>query len=230
MSENNNERDEMLNHNPEEPKDAAPAEEPIKSIEQTVEDLKKKIQGLANEEADEPAEPKIDLGLSDEQKEKVEDFKENTMKTVNETIEDVRKKAEEFTKSSNVQKTIEYLRKNVMTAVDTAKEKFEEFRSNPEVKKTMDDAGDKLREFTEKAGDKLDDFLTDDRKNDIKKNFEKAGDAVSQSVDSASKAINEFISKPEVQETIEKTKAGAKDLAEKGTAVIKDLFDKKDGE
>jgi hypothetical protein len=230
MSENNNERDGMLNQNTDEPNDKAPAEEPIKSIEQTVEDLKKKIQGLAGEDQDEAEKPGIDFGISEEQKEKVEELKENTMKTVSETIEDVKKKAEELTKSPDVQKTIEYLRRNVMTAVDTAKVKFNEFRENPEVKKTMDDAGAKLREFTEKAGDTIDNILTDDRKNDIRKNFEKAGDAVSQSVDSASKAINEFVSKPEVQETIEKTKAGAKDLAEKGTAVIKDLFDKKDGE
>ena len=122
------------------------------------------------------------------------------------------------------------LRKNVMTAVDTAKAKFDEFRSNPEVKKTLDDAGAKVREFGDKAGDAIDNILTDDRKNDIRKNLEKAGDAVSQSVDNASRAINDFVSKPEVQETIEKTKAGAKDIAEKGTAVIKDLFEKKDGE
>ena len=40
----------------------------------------------------------------------------------------------------------------------------------------------------------------------------------------------DFVNKPEVQETIEKTKSSAKDIADKGSAAIKDFFENKDGE
>ncbi len=203
------------------------AKEPIASIEQTVEDLKKKIQGITEEKGEEKP---IELKLSDEQKQKIEDIKDNTVKSVNETIENVRKTADNFSKSVDVQKTVNYLKANVVGAIDTAKSKIEEIRENPELKKTLDEAGTKVREFGEKAGDTVEGLFSEEQKTGIRKNVEKAGDVVSSTVDSASKAITDFVNKPEVQEKIEKTKAGAMDLASKGSAAIKELFDKKEGE
>jgi hypothetical protein len=241
MSENNN-RDDLIEQAKEEisglresvEKAAADmkesAKEPIASIEQTVEDLKKKIQGLSEEKGEGEASNPIEFKISDEQKEKIEVLKNNTAKTVNDTIDDVRRKAEEFTKGVDVQKTLDYIKDNVVKAVDTAKQRFDELRDNPDVKKTIDEAGTKVREFSEKAGSTVEGLLSEDQMNALKKNIDKASEVMTSTVDTASKKITEFVNKPEVQETIEKTKSGAKEFADKGSAVIKDIFDKKEGE
>ena len=202
------------------------AAEPIESIEKTVEDLKKKIQDLSKE----PGEPKqgIDLKLSEENMEKIETIKNNTINSVNETISQVKKTAAEFTNRDEVRKTVDYLKANAVKAIDTARSKINEIVENPEVKKTLDTAGEKVKEFGEKSSKTIEGLLSEEQKDSIRKGLEQAGETVKETYEKTSKAINDYVSKPEVQETIEKTKAGAKDLADKGAELFKDLFDKKE--
>ncbi|MBR2676274.1 MAG: hypothetical protein IKE28_05135 [Solobacterium sp.] len=199
--------------------------EPIQSIEKTVEDLKKKIQNLSSEENGE-SKPGIDLKLSEENKEKIETIKNNTINTVNETIGQAKKAAQDMTNKEELSKTLEYLKANAMKAVDTAKETISNLMENADVKKTIDSAESMVKEFGEKTSKTIEGFLPEDKKESIRKGLEQAGEAVSETVDKTSKAIDEFVKKPEVQDTIEKTVTGAKDLANKGAEMIKDLLDK----
>jgi hypothetical protein len=205
------------------------------SIEKTVEDLRRKIKEISvdDDNAEKEDEPKltVDFKLNDEQKAKIEEIRENTMKSVNETISEVKHKADEITASPDIQKTISFLKANAIKAVDIAKAKIEEIRENPDFQKTIDTAEDKAREFGETAKKTVDGLMTEERLDEIKKNIAKAEEAVSSGVDSASKAINEFVKKPEVQETIDKTVATAKEVADKGVNAINNLLNKKsDGE
>ena len=202
------------------------AAEPMESIEKTVEDLKKKIQDLSREPGE--SKPGIDLKLSDENKEKIETIKNNTINSVTDTISQVKKSAEEFTNREDVRKTIDYLKANAFKAIDTAREKINDIVENPDVKKTLDTAGAKVKEFSEKSTKTIEGLLSDEQKDSLRKGFDQASEAVKETVEKTSKAINEYVNKPEVQDVIEKTKAGAKDFADKGTEVFKDLFDKKD--
>ncbi len=199
--------------------------EPIQSIEKTVEDLKKKIQNLSSEEGGEGKSP-IDLKLSEENKEKIETLKNNTINTVNETISQAKKAAEDLTNKDELSKTLAYLKANALKAVDTAKETFNNIMENPDVKKTIDSAESVVKEIGEKTTKTIEEYLPEDKMETIRKGLEQAGEAVSSTVDKTSKAIDEFVKKPEVQETIEKTVTGAKDLANKGAEMIKDLLDK----
>lgn len=203
-------------------------DKPIESIEKTVEDLKKKIQEITSDTGE--AKAPIDFKLNDEQKEKIETIRRNTVESVSNTINEVRKKADEVKENADVQKTIDFLKANAIKAVDTAKAKITEFYENPDVRKTLDNAGAKARELGDTAARKVDSMLSDQQKEALKTNFEQISGKVVEGVDTASKKINEFVAKPEVQQTIQKTREGARELADKGADMIKDLFDKKDGE
>jgi hypothetical protein len=223
------------------------ADHAAESIEKTVEDLRRKIKEISSDEekADDEPTPSVDFGLNEEQKAKIEEIRENTMKSVNETISEVKKKADEFTSNPDVRKTIDFLRANAIKAVDTARAKIEEIREKPELKrtfdsaedavkgfegtarKTLDSAEEKAKEFSESAKKTVDGFLTEEKMEEIKKGIEKAEDAVNTTVDSAAKAINDFVNKPEVQDTIDKTVSTAKEMAEKGVSAINSMFKKR---
>jgi hypothetical protein len=224
-------------------------EQAAENIEKTVEDLRRKIKEISSDEekgSGEPT-PSVDFGLNEEQKAKIEEIRENTMKSVNETISEVKKKADEFTANPDVKKTIDFLKANAIKAVDTARAKIDEIREKPEVKRTIDNAEDamkgfegsakktfegaeeKAKEFSESAKKTVDGFLTEEKMEEIRKGIEKAEGAVNTTVDNATKAINEFVNKPEVQETIDKTVSTAKEMAEKGVSAINSMF-KKDTE
>ena len=193
--------------------------EPIDSIEKTVEDLKKKIQELADvedkEEGNEPVVDNIKVDENDVEAEeegfeipefanqdndsKADGFKETTMKTVNDSINTLRNGAEKVMANPELQKTLNYIKENAMKAFGSAKEKIDEISANPKVQQTSQKAAETLKN----AGEKMNEVIR----------------PVVQNVD-------EFMKKPEVQDTIEKVRTTTADAVEKVSDKVKDFFDK----
>lgn len=209
------------------------AKEPVESIEKTVEDLKKKIQEIneASEKEDTDKEDRKlnipDFKLNEEQKEKITDIRQKTVETVNKSIDEIKSKAESFSKDPSVAKTVAYVKDNAFKAVDAAKTRINEIYTNPDVQTKLNDAGEKAKSFTETAYKAVSDKIPNDTKEKLNKDLTEAGKAVKTGAENLQTSVNDFIAKPEVQDAIEKTKAGAKDLAEKGSKAINDLFNKK---
>ncbi len=191
--------------------------EPIESIEKTVEDLKKKIQELADIEDKEEAAAALEENeeddfeipsfVSGEQKDsKIDEIKNETVKTVNESIRQLRTGAEKVMASDEMQKTLAYIKENAVKAVDTAKVTINEIAENPTVRETSQKAMDTLKIASDKA--------------------KEAGDVIVEAVKPVVQNVDEFMKKPEVQETIVKVRTTTAETYEKVSEKVKDLLNK----
>ena len=84
------------------------------------------------------------------------------------------------------------------------------------------------KEAIDQAKDYIDVRVSDEEKERLKKNINEAAEAVNEQVKVAQSKINEFISKPEVRETLDKAKESAAELAKKGAEALKKVLDKND--
>ena len=105
--------------------------EPIDSIEQTVEDLKKKIAELSEEKE---LEAENNNEAADERMQKIQEIKDATVNTLKNSISDIKEKAQNVSANPDVQKTIAYIKENAVKAVDLAKIKIDEISNDPKVK------------------------------------------------------------------------------------------------
>lgn len=198
--------------------------EPIESIEKTVEDLKRKIQELSDEDkaASEKAEEEQ---KNTNAKEKVSEMYDTAAKTITEGFNELKGKAVEAANSEEMKKSIEYIKANAAKAITVAKDKFNQLKNDPNIQAAGSKAADSFGKFADAAKTKGQDFydhLDDKTKTNMEDAYQKASKAVSDGV----KAVDEFVSRPDVQEKITEVKTTAVDLAQKGVESIKDLIDK----
>ncbi len=239
--ENKNTTDNENKENPESTEEKKPInfdddKEPIDSIEKTVENLKKRIQEIsAEDESDDDTESDsadIPSFANNEAKDRMNEMKNDAVNMARDSYGKLKGKAASIDASENFRKTVDYVMKNAVKAVDTAKLKINEFAENPDVKRTMKDAGDNLKKAGEYAGSKAQEagrYISDHMDTKTKENLQNAANTAGQAVnDTARKAVtavNDFVQKPEVQETISKVRENAADLADKGQEAIGSFFD-----
>ena len=196
--------------------------ENIDDIEKTVEDLKKKIQEIS-EESREEKDMDESVPRFAEAKKKIREIRENTVRSVNQSIADVKEAAEKPHDLEEFSKTMSYIKDNAQKAVESARIRIDEIKNDPKVKSGLQDVQDKRKEALDKTKNYIDSKLSDKQKEDLKNTSEKAGKVLNDTARSAAKAMDDFVNKPEVQEF--NRKAG--DLAEKGVNKVKDFFNKK---
>ena len=194
----------------------------IDDIEKTVEDLKKKIQEIS-EESREEKDMDESVPRFAEAKKKIREIRENTVRSVNQSIADVKEAAEKPHDLEEFSKTMSYIKDNAQKAVESARIRIDEIRNDPKVKSGLQDVQEKGKEALDKTKNYIDSKLSDKQKEDLKNTSEKAGKVLNDTARSAAKAMDDFVNKPEVQEF--NRKAG--DLAEKGVNKVKDFFNKK---
>ncbi|MBR2067510.1 MAG: hypothetical protein IJ875_04530 [Solobacterium sp.] len=176
-------------------------EEPLDTIEKTVEDLRKKIQELSDEQdarkeqysipefASEEVEKIEEIIKEDEEivKEKTEDLKDNALKVMNDSFENVKSATNKVLQDKpELKKSVDFIKNNAMKAVDVAKDKYKDLAKNP-----------KVAELSEKA-------------NDAMKDAANIASETAKSVSTAMKPLldnaQEYIQKKEVQEKLDKVK------------------------
>lgn len=196
--------------------------ENIDDIEKTVEDLKKKIQEIS-EESREEKDMDESVPRFAEAKKKIREIRENTVRSVNQSIADVKEAAEKPHDREEFSKTMSYIKDNAQKAVESARIRIDEIKNDPKVKSGLQDVQDKGKEALDKTKNYIDSKLSDKQKEDLKNTSEKAAKVLNDTARSAARAMDDFVNKPEVQEL--NRKAG--DLAEKGVNKVKDFFNKK---
>lgn len=238
MSTENNEKKETTEEKKE--IDFRDPKEPIDSIEKTVEDLKKKIQELNEQEEEKAKEETQDDGVnipsfvSEEQKARIREIKESTVRTVSDSIDSIKEKAGNA-KSPDLSDTIAYIKANAVKAVELAKVKIDEVKNDPKVQSAADKAGDSLRKVSAAAADqakKAADYVDTHMDPQTKENLKNAADKASQAVNEGTKKVvtnvNDFVNRPDVQDSIGKAREKAADLADKGSKVVSGLLNRKD--
>ncbi len=194
--------------------------EPIESIEKTVEDLKRKIQELSEE--NDAAEAEKENG--DAAKEKISETLDSTAKKVADGLNDLKEKAKDAATSDEMQKSIAYIKANAVKALDAAKTTINSLKNDPNLQAAGNKAVDSVSKFADAAknkGEEMYGHLDDQTKSNIEGVCNKVSDGVKEGI----KAVDEYMSRPEVQEKISEVKTTAVDLAQKGAEKVKDLID-----
>ena len=203
--------------------------EPIESIEQTVADLKKKIEELTEEQENARENEGSVAG------EKIAAFTENAKEIVTSSIDEIKAKAESISDRADLTKTIAYIKENAMKAVTMTKDRIDEIKKDPEVQINMDRAIEAIRnaativnEHAKKAGEYISDHIDDDTKETLQEACETASKALEEGTRKVVEEVSDFYNRDDVQETISKAKTKAAEIVSKGAESLKDLFGKKD--
>ena len=203
--------------------------EPIESIEQTVADLKKKIEELTEEQENARENEGSVAG------EKIAAFTENAKEIVTSSIDEIKAKAESISDRADLTKTIAYIKENAMKAVTMTKDRIDEIKKDPEVQINMDKAIEAIRnaativnEHAKKAGEYISDHIDDDTKETLQEACETASKALEEGTRKVVEEVRDFYNRDDVQETISKAKTKAAEIVSKGAESLKDLFGKKD--
>ena len=203
--------------------------EPIESIEQTVADLKKKIEELTEEQENARENEGSVAG------EKIAAFTENAKEIVTSSIDEIKAKAESISDRADLTKTIAYIKENAMKAVTMTKDRIDEIKKDPEVQINMDKAIEAIcnaativNEHAKKAGEYISDHIDDDTKETLQEACETASKALEEGTRKVVEEVSDFYNRDDVQETISKAKTKAAEIVSKGAESLKDLFGKKD--
>ncbi|MEE8807299.1 MAG: hypothetical protein SOI44_02640 [Lactimicrobium sp.] len=208
--------------------------EPIEDIEKTVEDLKKKIMEISSDEKEEDEESEASIPQFAETKKKIAEIRDNTVKSVNKSIEEAKKAAAEKNSQEDLKKTLAYIRENARKVVEAAQDKMDELKKDPKVQQNVQGAKDAAADALSKASDAmkqaaegtksyLDTKLSDDQKAQLKDAGGKVSVALNDTKEHVSKAVEGFMNNPQVQEFGRKSA----DAAQKGAEALRGLFDHK---
>lgn len=204
--------------------------EPIDSIEETVEELRKKIAELDEEEksakAEKEAEDKDHSLLSDEQKQKVTELKDSAVKTVNDSIDQIKQKANDIKDSASLDKTVAYIKEHAVNAADTAKQKIDDIKNDPRVSEAGIKASEKLKEAAGNAQSFYEDHVSEQTRENISQGVNKAAGYVKEGTRKAVQNVDAFVNRPDVQEKIGSIKKDTADLLKKGSDFVSSLRDK----
>jgi ElaB/YqjD/DUF883 family membrane-anchored ribosome-binding protein len=178
-----------------------------------------------SEKKDDVREKKMDEDIPRfaEAKKKIQEIRENTVKTVNKSIDDI-KEAARKPHDQDFNKTMAYIRDNAQKAVESAKIKIDEIKNDPKVQSGFAEMQAKGKDAVDKTKSYIDSKLTDKQKADLKETRDKASEVLNNTARKTAQAVDEFVNKPEVQEFNRK----ANETVEKGVNKVKDFFNKKD--
>lgn len=215
--------------------------ETIDSIEKTVEDLKRKIQEISDHPENEKEEDdRIDIpSFANEQKKKLNEIRESTVKSVSDTVENFKKNARNVKNSDDLNQAVKYIKNNAVKAMDGAKGRIQTIREDPKVKDASDKALSALQEAGRAAGEAagqaakaaqefFNTYVNEDTKKSISEGLDKASQAINEGTRNVMTSFDEFINRPDVQDALQKMKDGADDLAKKGEEVVNSILKNKD--
>lgn len=187
-------------------------------VEETVADLKKKIQQLSEEkEAKETTASGLktitEFKLDDQ---KIEEIKQDTAETLNRTISSAKEKANDVFSNADLQKTLNFLKNNASKAVDSARSSIDEFSSSPQARSALDNAAGAVEQLKQKASGLMNDETREYLKN--------ASEALKQSASDAGQKVQEYMARPDVQNKLAEVKEKAGEIVKKGSETLKDVF------
>jgi len=196
--------------------------EPIESIEKTVEDLKRKIQELSEE--NEQADAEKDNINGDAAKEKISETLDSTAKKVADGLNELKEKAKDAANSEETRKSIAYIKTNAVKAMDAARTTIHSLKNDPNLQAAGNKAVDSVSKFADAAknkGEEMYGHLDDQTKSNIEDVCNKVSDSVKEGI----KTVDEYMSRPEVQKKISEVKMTAIDLTQKSVEKVKNLLD-----
>lgn len=195
-------------------------EEMEKTINETVEQMKAKIDELSREAS------KVEGEYHDRAKE-LSDKAIDVLKQASDKLEEA---WATVTDPEEIKKAVDFVSVKSKEVYETSMKKINEFINSDDVKKAADSTEKFLKDATEKASQAIKEAYGKAMENPDVKGF---ADGVSKAYNEAKKGVNDFLEKPEVKEGIDKAKDVTVDYAEKAVAALRDWLkpeEKKDEE
>lgn len=200
------------------------SEEPKKTnavddINQTVEELKAKIDQISKETPLDIENKDIEVDVA---KEADKNYKENATKVLNAAIEQIKESSEKIKNDEELHKMLESIKKIAEETVASLKKQYTDFINDPKVKQSYNDVKEQAITMYEKMQDYVSVQIQKLKENEeLMKKVSDLNESIDKGIMYANEKINEFTSRPEVNEKIEKAKDLAIDLAEKSTEALK---------
>ena len=200
------------------------SEEPKKTnavddINQTVEELKAKIDQISKETPLDIENKDIEVDVA---KEADKNYKENATKVLNAAIEQIKENSEKIKNDEELHKIIENIKRITEETVASLKKQYTDFINDPKVRQSYSDVKEQAITMYEKMQDYVSVQVQKLKENEeLMKKVSDLNDSIDKGIMYANEKINEFTSRPEVNEKIEKAKDLAIDLAEKSTEALK---------
>ncbi len=200
------------------------SEEPKKTnavddINQTVEELKAKIDQISKETPLDIENKDIEVDVA---KEADKNYKENATKVLNAAIEQIKEDSEKIKNDEELHKIIENIKRITEETVASLKKQYTDFINDPKVRQSYSDVKEQAITMYEKMQDYVSVQVQKLKENEeLMKKVSDLNDSIDKGIMYANEKINEFTSRPEVNEKIEKAKDLAIDLAEKSTEALK---------
>ena len=191
----------------------------VDDIEQTVEELKAKIDKISQETPLDVENKDIDVEVANKAN---EDYKENATKVLNEAIKQIKDASKRIKDDEELKRIVDNISRITEDTLEGIKKQNLDFINDNKVQKYYNDVKEQVITMYEKLQDNINIKI-----NSLKENekFMNTVNDINESIDAgiayASEKINEFTSRPEVNEKIEKAKDVAIDLAEKSTEALK---------
>lgn len=200
------------------------SEEPKKTnavddINQTVEELKAKIDQISKETPLDIENKDIEVDVA---KEADKNYKENATKVLNAAIEQIKESSEKIKNDEELHKMIENIKRIAEETVASLKKQYTDFINDPKVRQSYNDVKEQAITMYEKMQDYVSVQIQKLKENEeLMKKVSDLNESIDKGIMYANEKINEFTSRPEVNETIEKAKDLAIDLAERSTEALK---------
>ena len=191
----------------------------VDDIEQTVEELKAKIDKISQETPLDVENKDIDVEVANKAN---EDYKENATKVLNEAIKQIKDASKKIKDDEELKRIVDNISRITEDTLEGIKKQYSDFINDPKVQQSYNDVKEQVITMYEILQDNINIKI-----NSLKENekFMNTVNDINESIDAgiayASEKINEFTSRPEVNEKIEKAKDVAIDLAEKSTEALK---------
>lgn len=179
-----------------------------KSIEETVEEMKKKIDEIT--QATKSQEPKI--------QEKVSKIAKRSITVLNESIEKLTQMAVDIKNSEEFKNTLTFIKNKSCEVGDATVKKIKDIKDSEEFKKGVANVSEAIKNGANFAKEKAIDGYKELEKND---NVKKVIDGAGKKLEELNKTANDFINKPSVADKIDKAKDTTIDLAEKALEGLK---------
>lgn len=190
-----------------------------KYIDETVNEMKIKIAEISKESIDD----------NKDTKERLEEVAQKTISVINAAILKLKELAVNVKNSDELQNSIEFVSSKTKEISEATILKLKEIKNSKIVQDTSDVIVDNFNKGISIASEKAQDSMsfikekTEDGYKELEKNktFVKIASGVNDVKNSSIKAINDFMSKPEVSEKIEKAKDITIELAEKSLDALR---------
>lgn len=189
------------------------SEKENRSIDETVEELRRQIQEITDEAEN------VDESCDSDS---VEKLKNNATDALKKMIEMIKNTSSEVAESEQFKKTCEFVKEKSKMIVSETKKQYKELKENPELQAKLEEAKEMCTDAYDKVSLRIKEDIDKMKDNEkLMSTLNKVKDAAKQSMDTISDGVDEFINKPQVSEAIEKGKETTIEVAEKAVDALK---------